>query len=67
MKDDEGNDRLVSIKKADVGAIYLGSAETQFNLNNEENKTNGVLRKTGVFLHESDGRVGTVSHVDLAL
>lgn len=67
MKDDEGNDRLVSIKKADVGAIYLGSAETQFNLNNEENKTNGVLRKTGVFLHESDGRVGTVSHVDLTL
>ena len=67
MKDDEGNDRLISIQKADVGAIYLGSADTQFNLNNDENLTNGVLRKTGVFLHESDGRVGTVSHVDLTL
>ncbi len=65
-KDAEGNDKLVDLKAADVGAIYLGSANTQFHLNDAGNKTNGVIQKTGVFLRES-GSVGTVQHLDLAV
>lgn len=65
-KDAEGNDSLVDLKKADVGAIYLGNANTQFHLNDASNKTNAVVQKTGVFLRES-GTVGTVQHVDLAV
>lgn len=65
-KDAEGNDTLVDLKSADVGAIYLGSANTQFHLNDASNKTNGVIQKTGVFLRES-GSVGTVQHLDLAV
>lgn len=65
-KDAEGNDSLVDLKKADVGAIYLGNTNTQFHLNDASNKTNAVVQKTGVFLRES-GTVGTVQHVDLAV
>lgn len=66
-KDEDGKDRLVSIKSVGVGAIYLGYADTEFTLNNmETNGVNGVVRSTGIFLKES-GEVGTVQHVDLAL
>lgn len=66
-KDDEGNDRLVSIKSAGVGAIYLGYVDTEFTQSSmETSKVNGVVRSTGIFLKEN-GEVGTVQHVDLAL
>ncbi len=66
-KDENGENLLLNLKEADVGAIYLGNASTQFSLNNAEtNETNAMIRKTGVFLKES-GAVGTVQHVDLVL
>lgn len=65
-RDAEGRDKLVDLKSADVGAIYLGSASTQFHLNDMSNTTNAVVQKTGVFLRES-GSVGTVQHLDLVV
>ncbi len=67
MKDEEGNDILLSLKDADVGAIYLGNASTEHTLRGVDHQVNGILRKTGVFLKESTGAVGTVNHVDLAV
>lgn len=66
-KDKEGNDILLDLKKADVGAIYLGNANTQYSYKDDTLNTQAVLRKTGVYLKESTGSVGTVSHVDLAV
>lgn len=66
-KDTEGNDRLIDLKTAGVGAIYLSSANTEFSLKNEENaQTNGIIRQTGIYLKES-GEVSTIQHVDLTL
>lgn len=65
-KDEKGNDVLLDLKKADVGAIYLGNADTEFSLKDSDNRTNGVLRRTGIYLKES-GAVGTINHVDLAI
>ena len=65
-KDGDGNDRLLDLKQADVGAIYLSAADTEFSLNDDANRTNGVIQKTGIYLKESGG-VGTVNHVDLVL
>ena len=66
-KDDNGNDKLIDLKKAGIGALYLGSAGTEFSLNSEAgNKTNGIIRKTGIYLKES-GEIGTIQHVDLTL
>lgn len=65
--DAAGEKVQVSLKDADVGAIYLGSAKTDFTLKNADNSaTNGVVRKTGIFLKESGG-AGTVQHIDLAV
>lgn len=66
-KDEDGNDRLIDLKQADVGAIYLGNADTQFSLKDDANRMNGAIRQTGIYLKESSGQAGTIQHVDLAI
>lgn len=66
-KDSEGNDYLIDLKKADVGAIYLGNQDTQFSLKDEANRLNAEIKKTGIYLKESSGAVGTLNHVDLVV
>lgn len=66
-KDENGNDHLIDLKKADVGAIYLGNADTQFSLKDEENRLNAEIKKTGIYLRESTGAAGTLNHVDLVV
>ena len=64
---EEGEKVQISLLAADVGAIYLGNASTEFSLKNEEtHDTNGIIRSTGIFLKESGG-AGTVQHIDLAI
>lgn len=64
---EEGEKVQISLLKADVGAIYLGNASTEFSLKNEEtHATNGIIRSTGVYLKESGG-AGTVQHIDLRM
>lgn len=66
-KDENGNDFLIDLKKADVGAIYLRNTDTQFSLKNDENQLNAEIKKTGIYLKESTGAVGTLNHVDLVV
>ncbi len=66
-KDEEGNDKLLNLKEADVGAIYLGNIDTEFSFKDGMGNIDAVLRKTGIYLKESTGAAGTVAHVDLAL
>ena len=62
-KDESGKDILLSLKDADVGAIYLGSTKTKFSLTDDQNNLNGQVRSTGMYLKESGG-TGTVQQVD---
>ena len=65
-KDEDGNDKLVDLKEAGVGAIHLGRALTEFSLNNAlTNQSNALIKSTGLFLME-DGRSGTIQQVDFA-
>lgn len=58
-KDKDGNDVLKTLKEADVGAIYLGSASSQFSITDEKNNdVLGAVRATGVYLKESTGMAG---------
>lgn len=66
-KDKDGKDYLLDLKQADVGAIYLGNADTQFSIKNDEHKLNAEIKKTGIYLHEKTGAVGTMNHVDLVI
>ena len=67
-KDASGNDRLMNLQQADVGAIYLGSAATHFSHNNlENNETLAVVQQTGFYLHESSGQAGIIQQIDFAI
>jgi len=57
--------RLVALGEAGVGAIYLGSAKSDFEYKNPNGQTLGALRATGLFLFE-DGRGGNISQIDFA-
>lgn len=66
-KDAEGNDKLVALGIAGIGAIYLGSTATKFSLNSQKDNTaNAVVRSSGIYLKE-DGAAGIVQQVDLAV
>ncbi len=63
----DGKEKIISLRDAGVGAIYLGNVSTEFSDKNmETGELNGIIRRTGIFLREN-GNVGTIQHVDLAL
>lgn len=61
-----GTGQLGSLAAANVGALYTGSASTEFDLKDDGGALQGTIAQTGIFLRE-DGTVGTVQHVDLAV
>ncbi len=63
-KDSAGNDQLIALGKADIGALYLGNIETPFSLKDDKNGLLGQVRETGLAVMES-GRVVTMQQVDL--
>lgn len=67
VKDASGNDKLIGLGQADIGAIYLGAANTQFtHAAADTNETQAVVRQTGFYLHESTGAAGIVQQIDFA-
>lgn len=65
--DSEGNQELIDLKDADIGAICLASAKTGYRMNKSDNSVGGIIRQNGVFLRESDKTAGTIQHIDLAM
>lgn len=63
-QNEDGSSSLYTLADKGVGAICLKNTDTSYSLNNRENQTNGVIRRTGIFLYEN-GNVGTVQHLDL--
>lgn len=63
IKDEDGKDKLITLKEADIGAIYLGKSKTQFDIKDDKNSTVGRVRSSGIYLHE-DGSAGTIQQVD---
>lgn len=66
IMDENGNKQLYSLAEKGVGAICLKNTSTDFALTGEDNRTNGRIRNTGIFLYEN-GAVGSIQHVDLTL
>jgi hypothetical protein len=65
-KDDNGVDQLLSLKEAGVGAIYLGSSSSSFNLTDSENNLLGQVKRSGVFLKEN-GEAASIQELDIAV
>jgi hypothetical protein len=49
---------------SNVGAIHLGSVDTQFTLIDSKNQQVGQIEKTGVYLNE-DGTTGIVQQISV--
>ncbi len=64
-KDGAGNDHLMSLKDAGVGAIGLEHNDTTFELKDDYNNSLGSIQRSGYFLMES-GQAGFVQQVDLS-
>ncbi|MCM1062898.1 MAG: hypothetical protein NC420_00270 [Eubacterium sp.] len=64
-KDENGKDVLYRLADKGVGAICLQNTATDFTLQGQGGRTQGVVRSTGVFLYEN-GLAGTIQHVDMA-
>jgi hypothetical protein len=61
----DGTTSLVGLGEKGIGAIFLGSANTDFTLRGDESgDVTGAIRRTGFFLF-NDGKAGTVQHLDL--
>ncbi len=65
-KDNDGNDTLMTLKEADVGAIYLGRSDTQFTSQGSDFRVNAMYRQSGIFLRESTGEAGVIHQIDMA-
>jgi len=63
LVNDDGTHSLFALGELGIGAIFLGSVETDYVLGSL-NDPDGYIRRTGFFLYE-DGRAGTIQHVDL--
>ncbi|QHI71732.1 hypothetical protein [Aminipila terrae] len=68
IKEEDGTDKLINLKSADIGAIYLGSSQTDFTLKSAESgQTNGKIRRTGMYLKESTGKAQTAQQIDVSI
>ncbi len=63
-KDTEGNESVSGLMDSNVGAIHLGSVDTQFTLIDSKNQQVGQIEKTGVYLNE-DGTTGIVQQISV--
>ncbi|WP_156035981.1 hypothetical protein [Butyrivibrio sp. AE3004] len=63
---EDGKDTLMTLKEADVGAIYLKHAETEFTSQGNDFMVNAKYKSSGIFLRESTGEAGVVHQIDLA-
>ncbi len=62
----DGSDRLTSLQEQNVGALYLGSLATPFDLKDASNALDGTVARTGIYLSE-DGAAGSMQKIDLTV
>lgn len=66
QRDSAGNEQLIALGQANVGAIYLGNINTAFDLKNQQNELQGQVVSSGIFLKEN-GSAGTVQQLNLVV
>lgn len=65
-KDEEGNEQLFSLKDKDVGALYIDSVKTEFELDDSQNSIVANMKESSIYLSENGG-VGTLQEIDLKI
>lgn len=60
------SENIESLTDKGIGAIYLGSSQTSFDIKGEDNQINGQVISSGVYLTES-GQAGTIQQIDMVV
>ena len=55
--------QLTRLKDAGIGAIYLASVSSPFDLKDEDNRLQARLKRSGIALNE-DGSVSSIQEMD---
>jgi hypothetical protein len=66
QKDDDGRDRLLALGQTGIGAIFLGSIVSPFDIKTHDNILLGRVKSTGIFLREN-GSAGSMQQIDLVV
>lgn len=66
QKDQNGADQLQHIKDLGIGALYLGSESSPFEIKDHDNQLQAKVRNSGFFLYEN-GSAGSLQQIDLAV
>ncbi len=64
--DAQGGGKLSTLLEKQVGALYLGSQATPFELRDSNNQSLGSVRSSGVYLSEN-GSSGSLQQIDLSV
>jgi hypothetical protein len=62
----EGNQQLIALGQAGIGAIYLGYTSTPFEIKDANNQLQGVVKSSSIYLSD-DGLTGSVQQLDLVV
>ena len=65
-KNDKGDDRLISLTQAGVGAIYLGDSKTSFDYHQSIENRFAHLKQSSFFIKEN-GKTGLINGVDFII
>jgi hypothetical protein len=65
-KDEDDKEHLYNLKEKGVGALYLKSALTTFNLEDKESSNVAKLRESSIYLSENK-RAGIIQEIDLVV
>jgi hypothetical protein len=63
IKDDAGHDQLINLNDQGIGALFLGNAKANFDLNDQQNNQQGQIRASGLYLKEN-GAGGSMQQID---
>ncbi len=66
QKDDDGRDRLLALGQMGIGAIFLGSIVSPFDIKDHDNNLLGRIQSNGIFIREN-GSAGTMQQIDLVV
>ncbi|MFT4927723.1 MAG: hypothetical protein ACI8WB_003836 [Phenylobacterium sp.] len=62
----EGEDRLISLQEAKIGAIALQNVNSPFTIRNSDDETTGIIRKSGFYLDDK-GTPGLIQQLDFVV
>lgn len=66
LKNEDDNEKeLVGLGEVGIGAIFLGSAQSEFTYKTSFNETLGEMKSCGIFLNEN-GSCGNISQIDFS-